>query len=57
MERKRDMGRHTKALHIVEDLLEIPMLQQNTVNAVAFSATTETDCSYCKQQKSHHGDV
>ena len=50
MERKRDMGRHTKTLHIVADFLEIPMIQQNMVNAVVYSVTTETDCSYYNQK-------
>ena len=43
MERKRDMGRHTKTLHIVAGLLVIPMIQQDMVNAVTYNATTETD--------------
>ena len=50
MERKHDMGRHTKTLHIVVSLLDIPTIQQDMVNAVAYSAATETDCSNCKHK-------
>ena len=50
MERKRDIGRNTKTLHIVTDLLELPMIQQNMVNTVVYNATTETICSYCTQR-------
>ena len=46
--KERDMGRHTKTLHIVAGLLDIPMIQKDMVNAVAYSAATETECSYCK---------
>ena len=50
MDRKRDMGRDTKTLHIVANLLDIPMIQQETPKAVAYNTTAETDCSYCKQK-------
>ena len=50
MDRKRDMGRDTKTLHIVANLLDIPMAQQDMVKAVAYNTTLETDCSYCKQK-------
>jgi hypothetical protein len=50
VDRKRDMGRNTKTLHIVANLLDIPMIQQETPKAVAYNTTAETDCSYCKQK-------
>ena len=50
VDRKRDMGRNTKTLHIVATLLDIPMIQQETPKAVAYHTTAETDCSYCKQK-------
>ena len=50
MERKRDMVRNTKTLHIVTDLLELPMIHQSTVNTVAYNATTEIICSHFKQK-------
>jgi hypothetical protein len=52
MVRTRDTGRNTRTLHIVTELLEIPMMKQDMISATAYSATTETICSYCKQ-KSH----
>ena len=54
MERNRDMGRHTKTLHIVASLLDIQMIQQDMANVVDHSAATETECSYCK---CHHCDT
>ncbi len=50
MVRRREMGRNVRILHIVTELLEIPMIQQDMVNATAYSATSETICSYCKQK-------
>ena len=50
MDRKRDMGRNTKTLHIVANLLDIPMIQQDRNKAVPYNTTTEMDCSYCKQK-------
>jgi hypothetical protein len=44
------MGSNTRTLHIVTELLDIPMIQQDMVNATAYSATSETICSYCKQK-------
>ena len=44
------MGRNTKTLHIVVSLVDIPMIQQDMINDVTYIATTETDCSYCKQK-------
>jgi hypothetical protein len=50
MERKRDMGRNSKTLHIVANLLDIPLVQQDMTKAVAYNTTTEQECSYCKQK-------
>ena len=50
MDRKRDMGRNTKTLHIVSNLMDIPMIQQDMNKAVASNNSTETDCSYCKKK-------
>ena len=49
MERRRNMGRRANTLHIVAEMLDIPVTHQGTVNTVTYNATTETDCSYCKQ--------
>ena len=50
MVRRSDLGSDTRTLHIVTELLDIPMIQQDVVNATAYSATSETICSYCKQK-------
>ncbi len=50
------MGRNTKTLHIVVDLLDIPMIQQDMAHVVTYNAATETDCSYCKQ-KNHTSEM
>jgi uncharacterized coiled-coil protein SlyX len=49
MGRRRNMDRRADTLYIVAELLDIPVAHQGTVNAVTYNATTETDCSYCKQ--------
>jgi hypothetical protein len=50
MVKRRDMGRNTRTLHIVTELVEIPMMMSNMISATAYSVTTETICSYCKQK-------
>ena len=50
MDRKCDMGRNTKTLQIVANLLDIPMIPQDMSKDVAYNTTPETDCSYCKQK-------
>jgi hypothetical protein len=55
VDRKRDMVRNTKTLHIVANLLDIPMIQQETPKTVSYNTTAETDYSYCKQK--NHRDT
>ena len=43
--RKRDLGRNTKTLDIVVNLLDIPIIPQDMNKAVVNNTTTEIDCS------------